>query len=251
MSQVLSIDSLENLRKNVIKNPNLVKTKFDDLISDFDLNFVPFNSDTVDFENFPSLEFPKGTTQQTNKDIENCKSIYQGLTGLTASQATDERFWVTLSFQQYPDYVEARFPLDQARTETNHVSDHWFAKNSRNRFRDNAISRLWWMAHIADKVPEIDIDQALENLFFNSDYRSSLLERNSSANSVDVVAAVLRLTQKARDAGHEYNREKFRTFMKEVGFIGKRTVLPSLTVEELVDLLSKPYEESYEIKLNL
>ena len=166
---------------------------------------------------------------------------------LSSANATDERLWTTLCFGQYSDYARLRWPLERAKTPKNHAQDHWFARTNRNRLRDNAISRLWWMAHIATRVPDASMDDVLRTLFFNSDYRSSLLERNTSANSINVVVSILSISQKAFGEGFDFHREKFRTFMKQVDFLGKRTSLPSLGQPELEELLSPVYADAYGI----
>ena len=103
------------------------------------------------------------------------------------------------------------------------------------------------MTHIATRVPDASMDDVLRTLFFNSDYRSSLLERNTSANSINVVVSILSISQKAFAQGYDFHREKFRTFMKQVDFLGKRTSLPSLGQLELEELLSPIYAEAYGI----
>ena len=184
-------------------------------------------------------------TQETNKDGENCIAIKSIISGLNPAQATDERLWTTLCFETFSKYTNSRWPLSRAKTPKNHVNEHWFAKTNRNRIRDNAISRLWWMAEIAERVPNTSIEQVLEILFFNSDYRSSLLERNSSANSLNVLASIIKVSKDAFDDGNEYDRENFRSFMKQIDLIGKRTVLPSLEIETLIKLFQPIYQNAY------
>ena len=114
--------------------------------------------------------------------------------------------------------------------------------------RDNAISRLWWMGHIASRIPGRDVDEVFEVLFLNSDYRSSLLERNSSANSINVTAAVLNVSKSAYDSGVPFKRESFRTFMKDLDFLGGRVHLATLNTDDLVDLLKPMYNRAYGIE---
>ena len=242
--EVLSTESVEKLRAACQDNPLLINESFEDVFDDLNLTLVPLKLDSVDLT---PLKSPAGISQDTNFDLENCKSIYDSLSTLTAAKATDERLWVTLCFRDYSEYVIKRWPLERAKTPSNHVQDHWFARTSRNRMRDNGISRLWWMAHIAKRVPGSTIDEVLATLFFNSDYRSSLLERNTSANAINVVVSILSISQRAFDSGTEFNREKFRNFMKKVDLIGKRTSLPSLGQDELEQLLSPVYAEAYEM----
>jgi hypothetical protein len=240
--KVLTTESLEKLRWAVTKNPTLVETNFYELTDSLDLNMVEFNAK---IEINGTLLMPEGITQNNNKDTENCMIISKVISGLNPSQATDERLWVTLCFDQFSDYTNSRWPLSRAKSIENHVADHWFSKTNRNRIRDNAVARLWWMSQIAKRVPDTSIEQVLEVLFFNSDYRSSLLERNSSANSLNVLASIIKISKESFDRGQAYDRESFRTFMKQVDFIGKRTVLASLEVETLLKILRPVYISSF------
>ena len=239
---VLSASSVETLRVAITKSPELVTEDFSNLVDDLNLQFVSFNAD-INIQG--QLLLPEGMTQETNKDSENCIAIKSIISGLNPAQATDERLWTTLCFETFSDYTNSRWPLSRAKTPKNHVNEHWFAKTNRNRIRDNAISRLWWMAQIAERVPNTSIEQVLEILFFNSDYRSSLLERNSSANSLNVLASIIKVSKEAFDNGDEYNRENFRYFMKQVDLVGKRTVLPSLDIDNLIELFRPLYKNAY------
>lgn len=240
--RVLSTSSVESLRMAITKSPELVSEDFSVLVDDLNLQFVSFNAN-INIQG--QLLLPEGITQETNKDGENCIAIKSIISGLNPAQATDERLWTTLCFETFSDYTNSRWPLSRAKTPKNHVNEHWFAKTNRNRIRDNAISRLWWMAEIAERVPNTSIEQVLEILFFNSDYRSSLLERNSSANSLNVLASIIKVSKDAFDDGNEYDRENFRSFMKQIDLIGKRTVLPSLEIETLIKLFQPIYQNAY------
>ena len=246
--EILSTESLEKLRSECKNNPNLVTQSLDEIVHEFNLSLIPFNNNNFQL---CSLETPVGYKQETNKDLENCKIIFESLNDLTPAEATDERLWTTLCFGDYSEYSKSRWPLENAKSAENHVQLHWFAKSNRNRMRDNAISRLWWMGHIAHKVSGSDYESILKILFFNSDYRSSLLERNSSANSIKVVVCILEISQEAFKKKLEFNRLKFRNFMKLVDLIGKRTALPSLTQIELKEILTPLYYKAYKEDLLL
>ena len=246
--ELLTTESLEKLRSECKLQPELIFMSFEDLVDKYNLILIPLTDISFSLKD---LQLPDGFTQEKNKDLENCKIIGESLKNLKPSQATDERLWATLCFDRYATYARARWPLDQASSlekKENRVQEHWFARTNRNRMRDNAVARLWWMAHIAQKVDSSSYDTVLSTLFFNSDYRSSLLERNSSANAINVLVSVLEISQEAFSSGIEYNRENFRNFMKQVDLVGKRTSLPSLSKEDLKVLLAPVYQEAYQAK---
>ena len=93
---------------------------------------------------------PTGIHQATNGDNENCTLVYEKLKNLTAAQATDERFWVTLGFTIGKDYAIARWPFREEASEnedgdassndlkktpteqnTRNLNIHWFCRSEK------------------------------------------------------------------------------------------------------------------------
>jgi len=128
---------------------------------------------------------------------------------------------------------------------SSHISSHWFANTIRGRMRDNGIARLWWMGHTANRIPHMSMNEVYEILFANSDYRSSLLERNSSANSMNVLVAVLKVTSDAYENGIHYKRENFRKFMAKIDTLGGRSNLAAIDETSLIELLKPIYSDCY------
>ena len=176
--------------------------------------------------------------------------ILKILSELTPAQATDERLWATLCFSEFRDYVGERWRFRSADGTKlqNHISNHWFASGVRGRMRDNGISRLWWMGYTAKSIPEFSLEKVFDILFFNSDYRSNLLERNSTANAVNVTTAILKITDEAYTSGTLFKRSSFRNFMSKVDTLGGRSNLASMDVASLVKVLKPIYTEAYATK---
>ncbi len=260
MQKMLTQDSVEVLRAEARKDYKLIFEKFDDLVERHQLKLIdsPFDLSGIKFV------MPTGIYQETNGDNENCTLVYEKLDNLTAAQATDERFWVTAGFTVGKEYAMARWnfkeEVDEAEADgpqplvanknivqsnTSNLINHWFCVTPRNRMRDHAISRLWWMGYIARRVDPKNPEAIYKSLFFNSAFRSDLLERNTSANAVNVVIAVLKIAQEYSKQDMPYERDKFRGFMKQVDFIGKRTSLPSMNDVQLIEILEPEYKKQY------
>jgi hypothetical protein len=126
-----------------------------------------------------------------------------------------------------------------------HIQNHWFAKGVRGRMRDNGVSRLWWMGYIASKIPGLRADVIHRILFANSDYRSQLLERNSTTNSVVVLSSVLKVTDTFMTRGIKYDRACFRDFMKEINLLGGHKNLAAIEQDGLIEIISPLYEKCY------
>lgn len=243
--QVLKTESVQKLRRIVLATPEIIYEPLEELVDKHSLSFVQSN---YSINCSITLLNPTGVSQEQNKDSENCSKILMVLPSLNLADATDERLWVTLSFGNFAEYIRERWRFRNSQEDklSKHVLNHWFAAGVRGRMRDNGISRLWWMGFIAKKVPGMSMQQVYEVLYANSDYRSTLLERNSSANSLNVLNAVLKISQKAFESGVPYKRQSWRDFMMAVNFIGGRRNLAAMTQESLVELLTPVYNKAYE-----
>jgi hypothetical protein len=241
---VLCTESIGKLKRAVLKRPELIEERLEVIAGDLSLTYVPT---TYRVSQIVELLMPEGFSQDQNKDSENSTRILQFLPELTPANATDERLWVTLSFGKFGSYLRHRWPYRQNEDGKLgvHIQNHWFAAGVRGRMRDNGISRLWWMGYIASKVPGLSTEEVYQILFANSDYRSSLLERNSSTNSVVVLAAILKVTHSAFQAGKKYDRKSFREFMKEINLLGGYKNLAAIEQDALIEMFTPVYAKCY------
>lgn len=243
--KVLNTESVQKLRRVVLSTPEIINEALDDLSDKYSLSFVP---STYVINDEVSLLLPIGISQEQNHDSDNCRRILEVLPTISPANATDERLWVTLCFGRFSSYVRERWQFRDSNEDRffKHVLNHWFAPRVRDRMRDNGISRLWWMGYVAQRVPGMSTEQVHELLYSNSAYRSDLLERNTSANALNVLAAVLTVSQRASEEGVPYNRVAWRDFMKQVNFLGGRRNLAAMTQESLVELFTPVYKRVYE-----
>lgn len=235
--EILTSKSLFNLENIFIKNPEIINLSFSELVKKYNLSLTT----RYEFNDKISLINPE---KKDLKDRENSKMILNILPNLSPAEATDERLWVTLSLNQFKKYTLIRWPVKKD------FKLHFFLKSGwRQRIRDNSISRLWWMGHLINRISDIDpklnVDDYIDILLENTDYRASLIERSSSANCTHVFLTILQITKEQENNGIYYHRPKFREFMKRVDFIEKRRFLPSYEIEDLKKVLTSHYVESY------
>lgn len=112
----------------------------------------------------------------TANDADNAVKIYDYLGRLTRTQAADSRLWTTLTHTTFWEYCRKRW---SSEININYVADHWFERRGAGlgALRRNAISRLWWAAHLT--IAPWEIDNAL-NMFKSSDrakYTRTLLSQ--------------------------------------------------------------------------
>lgn len=173
------------------------------------------------------------------KEIENCKILYEGLKNLTPYQARDERFWVYLCHTSLLDYTRERWriPTDDDAA-IKHIRSHFFASNVRQIERDNAGSRLWWMANLCDRVSGLSLDDSLQVLLYRSDVRANLIERPTTSQSVNVFAGVLKKLN-ASYSGEQtlFERQRFRHCMALLNSFGGYILLDVLSEQRILALL--------------
>jgi hypothetical protein len=242
--QVLSSESVQLLKEGITTRPDLIDLSLDEIRAELGLTLVG-----TSYKRDPSvsLKLPSGSKQSENQDVANSVLLLKALPGLTPATATDDRLWATLSFGVFKEYALTRWPID-ARGPANRVVNirtHFFANGVRGRMRDNAISRLWWMGQIAARVSDMSPEVTFDILFGNSDYRSNLLERNSTSNATSVLTAILRLSYDAYQAGKPYQRLAFRRFMSRVDMLGGRCNLAALAPDVLYAKLRPIYDAAY------
>lgn len=240
---VLSQSSVDKLRKLTQDGIDISTYEFGDLCENF--NLVPLDLE-IDFDHNVELSMPVGITQELNADLENCLKMSEIFPNLSEIEATDERIWTTLCLNQYKKYAIARWPVNESVGTQKHILNHWFAPNIRSRMRDNAVSRLWWYRRLCERIDSTQVEVILRLVFFNSDYRSSMLERNSSSAITSVVSTILKITEENARRGVIFKRDCFRDFMKKVDFIAGRSRLAVLNESQLKEKLNILYLEAYD-----
>lgn len=254
--QVLTLESLDNLRKFVRDDADFIKltsTSLDDLESELSLSFVELQLPALDGE-WPVLPVEvEDVTRETlaGTDVANAPAFYNALSELAPAHATDERIWTTLTLGRYSDYTRQRWRLVPEAEEKarNWVLAHWLCgASNRSKFRDNSVSRLWWMGKVACSIPGWTAAEVAETMITNTDYRQQLLDRTSSFTATGVAKAVLEISREFVKANKELTREEFRSVMMEINFEAGKSNLAVLSERQLIDRFRPIFESQLALK---
>ena len=176
-------------------------------------------------------------------DLENTIAIYTALDGLSPQQAAEEKIWVYATHilaKQYTSKRWSKIPTDDNKA-VHYVLSHYFVSGARGLIRDNAVSRLWWMGHLASRCQDYKLETTLRILLRDSDVRANLLERSSVSMSKEIFSGVIRALGKSIDANNSnpalYKRKNFRALMKMLNRRGGRIMLNALGEKKLDDML--------------
>ncbi|UYN99126.1 MAG: hypothetical protein KIT02_14520 [Devosia sp.] len=229
--------ALEDLRAQVSINLPLYRTgAFDALSLDASLWFE--HTTEVDEQRLQEIRLPNGPDMY---ETDNCLVIYDAFAKLSPYEARDERLWTYYSHTHLLEYARMRWPLpaDDA-VAVGHVLRHFFARDKRQLERDNAISRLWWMAHLCVRVPELSREEALAAFLFKTDVRANLIERPTTSQSTELFGAVLRkLISSYQGEKRLFERRTFRRLMSEINSVGGFKLIDCMDADQSDALVSE------------
>ncbi len=189
-------------------------------------------------------------------DIENARLVYQSFPDLTPYKACDERIWVYLTHGPCFAYTQKRW-LDGKKSwnedrKVKLIQRHFFVRGGvRGWQRNNAISHLWWSAHIASKCNDLDFEKALEILLHQTDLRKSIVERPSISQSAKVFSAIMKVLENIYDEGEKdfFQRKSGRKapyleFTRFINRHGGTRFLDALSEKDLRNLMKNLADEA-------
>jgi hypothetical protein len=227
---------VQNLRKSI--ESNLYRYRVGDF-SYLDLDpsqHLELPIELVD-EGLSDIRLPTGDDFY---EVENCLAVFKHLGSLTPYDARDERLWVYLAHTSFLAYARVRWPIPQEDDKAiAHIQTHFFARANRQIERDNAVSRLWWMAHLCTRVKGVDQTDALRAFLMRSDVRANIIERPTIAQSANVFSVILKgLIQSAAGQKALFERTTFRKIMMEMNSIGGFKLLDALPESEVIRIFA-------------
>lgn len=176
------------------------------------------------------------------REVQNCEHMFRVFPDLTPYMARDERLWIYLTHTLLLDYSRKRWPIpiDDEKAQL-HIKSHFFASGNRGIERDNAASRLWWIAHICSRADKFELKEALQYFLYRSDVRANIIERPSTSQNTLVFSAILEKLRESYYGDQKlYERDTFRNFMIELNVQGGVKLLDALnkqTIDQIVSSL--------------
>lgn len=176
-------------------------------------------------------------------EAEHSLIVFRALLNVTPYLARDERLWAYLTHSVLLDYSRKRWPIpeDDDRAVA-HIRTHFFARSARQIERDNAVSRLWWMAYLCSRA-ELPLERALEVFLLQSDVRASIIERPTTAQSLRLFESILRHLDESYNKDKAwFERRVLRGVMEELNRLGGVKLIEVMPNEELDALISNAFK---------
>ena len=189
-------------------------------------------------EEFKELIPPKSAELY---DIENTLIIGRALGNLTPYEARDERLWAYITHTVGLEYARKRWQIPENDNDAvNYILSHIFATSKRHVERDNAISRLWWLFHLCNRADDIPLELALKVFLYRSDVRANIVERPSTSQSLPLFGAILtKLIESFEGEQTLFERQTFRSFIKEINTLGGFILLDCLSRSKVSEMLDE------------
>lgn len=187
------------------------------------------------------------TCEEANlKEAENCTLIYEAMGKISHYLARDERLWIYLTHTLLLSYVRYRWPIpDDDDKAIKHIKNHFFCIGARGIERDNASSRLWWMASLCDRTDGLTLEESLACLLFQSDVRANIIERPTTSQNVHIFSAILKKLYESYKADKKlFDRDRFRSVMKWLNLAGGVKLLAALPEIKIMHILEEGIEKA-------
>ena len=175
------------------------------------------------------------------EESENCSLIYQALENISLYLARDERLWVYLTHTYLLEYTRARWPIPEDDEQAiKRIKAHFFCIGARGIERDNAASRLWWLASLCHRTKNLSFEDALTSFLYRPDVRDSIVGRPTTSQNIHVFSAIIKKLDESYKSNKElFERERFRSFMKELNLIGGIKLLAALPEVSVAQILEQ------------
>lgn len=250
--RLLTSDSLVNLRAEVAGNKSLGRMKLDQIVaklsttSSFELEY--FDHKTVKLD--ANFKLVSGGASSLANDLQNAKSLPTAFQGLSPALATDERLWVTLALRNFYDYSTDRWGVHTGTTKEDsykYFKNHVLAATPRDRWRNQSISRLWWVGNHVSSLGSDLQKEALEVFYFNSDLGQQLLGRPNISQPLRLMRSIITVVHEelvSKNPG-AWNRKSFRKFMVDIDFLIGRRKIEAIAENSIVEEVRTLFKESF------
>lgn len=185
----------------------------------------------------------------SGEDSENAARIYEALSMLTESDASDTRLWTYLSHGPLAAYMSQRWEMPANEDDASNVALRRWLFHGDGRVRAisrNGLSRLWWGAHLTKAPWEIDEfflplkskdPFAYTHLLFEyQDVYEGLMGR-SLGRDRHILICTLELLR--RNKNLQADRESIRAFLRRLNLECFHTLLGAATLPSAMKTLER------------
>lgn len=223
--RLLRTKVLNNLQSEIVNNLDRYRMGTFDFLSEDSANYFEIDSE-VDEAKLALVD----VSATDHEEISCCMRIHEAMGSIAPYLARDPRLWVYLTHSCLLEYSRKRWPIPKDNEKAiSHIQKHFFANGTRGIERDNAASRLWWMAALCSRVSGMTLQESLTCFLHQYDVRANIIERPTTSQSIPIFSAVIKkLDESYKGNQRLFDRETFRSVMKELNLLGGVKLLSAL-----------------------
>jgi hypothetical protein len=206
----------------------------------------------IDCDALAGLSVPAPGQGAGLTDAMNAHTVFHALEGMTPYLAQDERVWVAITHLFTPEFVWERWVGEKIEDDKNisaKICSHYFARvdgKQKGIERNNALSSLWWWAHLIYRCDFDDHVSALTTLLSNTDFREQLIGRPTTAVHIRPFKTIVKLKQKweAEKPDSDFfstrkDGKGYREWFKRINRLGGLRLLATYEEERLRETLEQ------------
>lgn len=205
----------------------------------------------IEFKEIPDFKLANLDSDLTPGEIDlyNCKIIYEKLSFLSESQASDERLWAGLCNSTFYEYMRKRWKYGygakpkSAEKESGAIQTRFFYKGTgRSAFYRNTLAKCWWVGH--NTYDPTNTTNHFENLdvIGSNDLNSKITEffhNYTFSSNPEVLLAIIDSLRIFIEEGKKLMvKEHIRPALQYLNAVGGSVVLDCIDREEITDIFT-------------
>lgn len=174
-------------------------------------------------------------TSDQEANFKNSKTIYELLSDIPPSVASDERLWAYLTHVKFWDYMKRIRGVDipDKKRKANYIIRHWFVDGaSQKKLTRNDIALLWWGAYLTYEENKENPYELTKELWTMKDYTRTLLGGIQGRQS-DFTKGFLEFVVENKELFDKYKQDKVRFLMRKADFAAGYKNFRSLSREDI------------------
>ena len=223
-------------------NIDIIKSNLSTWKSNFKQNSSEWLKEELDtplfidskYDNIPDIILDMSQEKPFQTEAENAMRVYNALSFLSDSQASDERVWAGLCLGPCWDYVKYRWDIDKDCTEENIKQHFFFGFGARRSLIRNGIARLWWIGRLTYDELASDPWKLTKFVCESANNIMNVLERNTSNNPA-IIRPFLNACIDARENGVVIGKEEISELSKYLNLMGGIYILDLLPEEKIYE----------------
>ncbi len=162
-------------------------------------------------------------------DLENVKRVHKNMSGLTESQASDERIWTAYTLSQCLGYMKYRWYAD---SEVTMMNRYFFSYSPKRSLFRNGMARLWWIGHLTYDDKRANPYELTEFICKKQDHINLLLDINFG-NNPDILRGAIQALIDTEKKGMPVERETVRKLSEYINTLGGTYLIDAFSFDTI------------------